>query len=58
MGRSGQGGSVWIGRGGDSSDLATPLGDASGSSEALELLIDGLIDMIHFIKVPVAIEYE
>ncbi len=33
-------GSVWIGRGGDPSAVATPLGDASGGSEALELLID------------------
>ncbi len=34
--------SACIGRGGDPSAVATPLGDASGGSEALELLIDGL----------------
>ncbi len=38
MGWTGQGGSVWIGRGGDPS--ATPLGDASGGGEALKLLIN------------------
>ncbi len=35
-----QGGSVRIGRGGDPSVVATPLGDAPGGSEASELLID------------------
>ncbi len=40
MGWSGQEGSAWIGRGGDPSAVATPLGDASGGSEASELLID------------------
>ncbi len=33
MGWSGQGGSVWIGRGGGLSAVATPLGDASGGSK-------------------------
>ncbi len=37
---NGQGGSVWIRRGGDPSAVATPLGDTSRGSEALELLID------------------
>ncbi len=36
----GQEGSAWIGRGGDPSVVATPLGDAPGGSEALQLLID------------------
>ncbi len=40
MGWNGQEGSVWIGRGGDPSAVATPLWDASGGSEASELLID------------------
>ncbi len=40
MGWSGQGGGKWIGRGGDPSAVATPFGDASGGSEASELLID------------------
>ncbi len=40
MGWSGQETSAWIGRGGDLSAVATPLGDASGGSEASELLID------------------
>ncbi len=40
MGWSGQ-----EGRGGDLSAVATPLGDASGGSEASELLIDLLIVM-------------
>ncbi len=40
MGLSGQGGSTWIGRGGDPFAVATPLGDALGGSEASELLID------------------
>ncbi len=40
MGWSEQEGSAWIGRGGDPSAVATPLGDASGGSEASELLID------------------
>ncbi len=31
---------AWIGRGGDPSAVATPSGDASGGSEASELLID------------------
>ncbi len=39
-GWSGQEGSVWIGRGGDPSAVATPFGDASGGSEASGLLID------------------
>ncbi len=43
MGWSGQEGSAWIGRGGDSSAMATPVGDASGGSKELGLLID-LID--------------
>ncbi len=43
MGWSGQGGSVWIGRGGDPSAVATPLGDAAEESEASELLIARLI---------------
>ncbi len=38
MGWSGQEGSVWIGRGGDTSAMATPLRDAAGGSEASELL--------------------
>ncbi len=38
-------GSAWIGRGGDPSVVATPLGDTSRGSEASELLID-LIDCI------------
>ncbi len=37
---SGQGGSIWIGRGGGPSAMATPFGDASGRSKASELLID------------------
>ncbi len=37
---SGQGGSVWIGRGGDPSAVATPLGDTFGGSKASELLIE------------------
>ncbi len=37
---SGQRGSVWIGRGGDQSAVATPLEDTSGGSEASELLTD------------------
>ncbi len=40
MGLSGQGGSAWIGKSGDPSAVATPLGDASRGSEASELLID------------------
>ncbi len=44
MGWSGQGGSVWIGRGEDPSAVSTPSEDASGRSEASELLIDWLID--------------
>ncbi len=40
MGWSGQEGSAWIGRGGDPSAVATPLGDASGGSKASELLIN------------------
>ncbi len=40
MGWSGQGQNVWIGRGGGPSAVAAPLGDASGGSEASELLID------------------
>ncbi len=40
MGCSGQEGSAWIGKGGDPSAVATPLGDAPGGSEASELLID------------------
>ncbi len=36
---NGQEGSVWIGRGGDPSAVATLLRDASGGSEASELLI-------------------
>ncbi len=32
-----QGGSVWIGRGGDFSAVVTPLGDIPGGSEASEL---------------------
>ncbi len=40
MGWNGQEGSVWIRRGEDPSAVATPLGDASGGSEASELLID------------------
>ncbi len=39
MGWNGQEGSVCIGRGGDPSAVATPLWDASGGSEASELLI-------------------
>ncbi len=42
IGFSGQGGSVWIGRGQDPSAMATPFGDTSGGSEALELMIDWL----------------
>ncbi len=42
MGWSGQEGSAWIGRGGDPSAVATPFGDASGGSEASEILIDRL----------------
>ncbi len=37
MGWSGQGGSVWIGRGGGLSVMAIPLEDASRESEASEL---------------------
>ncbi len=37
---SGQEGSAWIGRDGDPSAVATPLGDASKGTEASELLID------------------
>ncbi len=40
MGWSGQEGSEWVGKGGDPSAMATPLGDASKGSEASELLID------------------
>ncbi len=40
MGWSGQGGSVWIGRGGDPSVVAIHLGDASGGSVSPELLFD------------------
>ncbi len=40
MGWSGQEGSAWIGRGGYPSTVATPMGDASGESEASELLTD------------------
>ncbi len=40
MGCSGQGGSAWIGRGGDPSAMATPLVDAYGGSEASELFTD------------------
>ncbi len=40
MGWGGQEKSAWIGRGGDPSPVATPLGDASRGSEASELLID------------------
>ncbi len=36
----GQEGCAWIGRGGNPSVMATPLGDAPGGSEASELLID------------------
>ncbi len=39
MGWSRQKGSGWIGRGGDSSAVATPLRDASKGSEVSELLI-------------------
>ncbi len=39
MGWSGQEGSAWIGRGGGPSSVTTSLGDASGGSEASELLI-------------------
>ncbi len=42
MGWSGQGGNGWLGRGGDPSAVASPLGDASGDSEASEILIDRL----------------
>ncbi len=35
---SGQRGSVWIGRGGDPSAMAIPLGDASRGSKVSELL--------------------
>ena len=35
-----QGGSVWTGRGGDFSAMATPLGDVLIGSKALELEID------------------
>ncbi len=38
MGWSEQEGSAWIERGGDPSAVATPLKDASGGSEASELL--------------------
>ncbi len=40
MGWSGQGGSVWIGRGEGPSVVAFPMGDAFEGSRALELLID------------------
>ncbi len=40
MGWSGQEKSAWKGRGGDPSAVATPRGDASGGSEASELLVD------------------
>ena len=40
MGWNGQEGSAWLGRSGDLSAVATPLEDASGWSEASELLID------------------
>ncbi len=40
MGCSGQGGSAWIGRGGDRSAVVTPLGDTFGGSKASKLLID------------------
>ncbi len=40
MGWSGQGGSAWVGRGGDPFVMAIPLGDAPEGSEALELLTD------------------
>ncbi len=40
MGFSGREGSAWTGRGGNPSAVATLLGDASGGSEASELLID------------------
>ncbi len=45
MSWSGQGGSVWIGRGRDPSAVAPPLGNASGGSEASELLIASLISL-------------
>ncbi len=40
MAWSGQETSAWIGRGEDPSAVATSRGDASGGSEASELLID------------------
>ncbi len=40
----GQGGSAWIGRGGGPPAVAISLVDASGGSEASELLIDRSID--------------
>ncbi len=40
MGWSGIGGSVWIRGGGDPSAMTTHFGDASGGSEASELLTD------------------
>ncbi len=47
MGWSGQGGSVLIRRGGDSSFVATPLGDPTGGSKALELLTDWSMASVH-----------
>ncbi len=37
---NGQEGSAWIGKGGDLSVMATPLGDAPRGSEASEMLTD------------------
>ncbi len=45
MGWSGQGGSVWVRRGEGPSAMATPLGDVSGGSDALELLIDSIVEL-------------
>ncbi len=50
MGWNGQEGSAWIGRGGDPSAVATPLGDASGRFEASELLIDWLIEQGNILR--------
>ncbi len=43
IGWSGQGGSSWIGRGGDLSGVATFLGDASRGMKVSELLTDRLL---------------
>ncbi len=49
MGWNEQEGSVWIGRGGNLSAVATPLGDASGGSGASDLLIDLIVTLLYLL---------